>query len=75
MALRCREALSVSVPMSSADEDRRNADECSRLAQATCNPDDRAAWQRLAALWLRMTSPGHLDEAVEGELASRATQH
>jgi hypothetical protein len=61
--------------MSRADEDRRNADECSRLAQATCNPDDKAAWQRLAALWLRMTRPGHLDGAVEDEVAAPRTQH
>ena len=43
--------------MSKADEYRRNAEECSRMAQATRNPEDKAAWLRLADSWLRMLRP------------------
>ena len=40
--------------MDTEDEYRRNADECSRMAQNSRRDEDRAAWLRLADSWLRM---------------------
>jgi hypothetical protein len=40
--------------MTRADEYRRNADECQRMADNTSNDHDRRAWLRLAESWMRM---------------------
>src|SRR5437879_759904 len=40
--------------MSKSDEYRKNADECRRMAGQTQQPDDVAAWLRLAYSWLKM---------------------
>lgn len=40
--------------MHRADEYRRNAEECQRMADNTSNGNDKRAWLRLAESWLRM---------------------
>ena len=40
--------------MHRADEYRRNAEECQRMADNTSNGNDKRAWLRLAESWMRM---------------------
>jgi hypothetical protein len=40
--------------MASADDYRRHASECVRLAQASKNPGDKALLLRMAETWLRL---------------------
>jgi hypothetical protein len=58
--------------MSKADEYRRNANECCRMAQSTRDPDDRAAWLRLADSWRRMLGP--LDDGNLKDISPGATR-
>jgi hypothetical protein len=55
--------------MSADDEFRRNADECFRMADATRNERDKAAWLRIAEKWLRMIRGG--ENSNRSETASR----
>jgi hypothetical protein len=44
--------------MTRPEEYRFNADECERMSENSLNPNDKAAWLRLAKRWLRMiTTP------------------
>jgi hypothetical protein len=46
--------------VSKSDEFRRNADECQRMADRTCDDGDKRAWLRLAQSWLAMIRPDTL---------------
>jgi hypothetical protein len=63
--------------MSILDEYRRNAQECQRMAEKTCNAADKASWLQLAASWLGMIKSeparffGKHDQNGHGEEATR----
>ena len=40
--------------MDSAEEFRKNAQECARMLEKSRDPADRANWQRLQQSWLRL---------------------
>jgi hypothetical protein len=50
--------------MASADEYRRHAGECVRLAQASKNPGDKALLLRMAESWLRLAEEAE-NRAIE----------
>jgi hypothetical protein len=50
-------------PMDSAEEFRKNAQECARMTAQTRDPADKANWQRLEEAWRRLAS--NTDEGRE----------
>ena len=56
--------------MSDAEEFWRNAAEAQRMAENSCNPQDKAAWLRLAEQWLRLLSGPASAEATHSGQAS-----
>ena len=42
--------------MSSAEEYRMRAAECTRMAEATLNIDEKAQWLQMGATWLKMAN-------------------
>ena len=51
------------------EEFRCHADECLRMADCTRDPADKAAWMRLAQIWLRSAfeaERGHKPRAAVG---------
>jgi hypothetical protein len=60
--------------MSKSDEYRKNADECRRMASQTQQPDDEAAWLRLAYSWLKMLKGKAAPEAASPPEAAEANE-
>ena len=53
-------------------EFRRHADECRRMARATVNGDDSAAWTRMAERWSRCAEVAEQEErALAGARTER----
>jgi hypothetical protein len=58
--------------MDPAQEFRKHADECRRMARATVNLEDRASWNRLAERWLHCADQADRDrDAMQAIARSR----
>ena len=59
-------------PMDPAEEFRKHADECRRMARATVNLGDRASWNRLAERWLHCADQADRDrDAIQANARGR----
>ena len=59
--------------MDPAEEFRKHADECRRMARATTNLGDRASWNRLAERWLHCADQADHDrDAIQASARNRA---
>ena len=59
-------------PMDPAEEFRKHADECRRMARTTVNLQDRTSWNRLAERWLQCADQADRDrDAIQANARSR----
>jgi hypothetical protein len=62
-------------PMDPAEEFRRHADECHRMARGTRDPDSKAAWSRMAERWLRCAELAGQQRSAAQAAAAQLTRH
>jgi hypothetical protein len=59
--------------MSPAEEFRRHADECRKIAKSTVGLEEKTAWNRIADRWLRCAEQAEREDAAANTMTRART--
>jgi hypothetical protein len=59
--------------MTPAEEFRRHADECRKIAKSTVGHEEKTAWNRMADRWLRCAEQAEKEDAAAQTMAAART--